>query len=146
MLEHGSEDVKDVQKIVEFSRQFKSLLPPPASKIPTIVSSPSSMSDEKAGFGFDLALQHLRGGFRMARHGWNGKGMFVELQVPDEHSKMMSPYLFLTRTAQTCAPDDANQTPPVISDRIPWLASQADLLADDWYTSEFQNVDLKVQR
>jgi hypothetical protein len=55
---------------------------------------------------------------RWSRRGWNGPGQFIELQVPDEHSKMTLPYLFITT---------------VQGDRVPWLASQTDLLATDWY-------------
>lgn len=60
---------------------------------------------------------HLRLGNRVARSGWNGKGMYLELQVPDEHSKMTLPYVYM-KTAQ--------------DDLVPWLCSQSDLLATDW--------------
>jgi hypothetical protein len=63
------------------------------------------------------AVWWLRQGFRVARAGWNGKGMWLELQVPDEHSKMTLPYAYM-RTAQ--------------GDLVPWLCSQTDLLANDW--------------
>jgi hypothetical protein len=68
---------------------------------------------------FSLALQLLKQGARMARAGWNGRGMFIELQTPTELSKMTLPYLFM-RT--------------VDGDLVPWLASQTDLLATDWMT------------
>ena len=66
---------------------------------------------------FGYALRALRSGARLTRRGWNGPGQFVELQVPDEHSKMSLPYIFITT---------------VQGDRVPWLASQTDLLAEDW--------------
>lgn len=66
---------------------------------------------------FGEALTELKDGGRVARDGWNGKGMHVELQVPDEHSKMRRPYLFMQ---------------PVDGDLVPWVASQTDLLAEDW--------------
>ena len=73
---------------------------------------------------FSAALLLLKDGKRVARTGWNGKGMWVELQRPlDESSKMTLPYLFLSY------PVDAKQTPGA---RVPWLASQTDLLAEDW--------------
>lgn len=64
------------------------------------------------------AVVGLRAGHKVARDGWNGKGQFLELQVPDEHSKMTLPYVFITTVG---------------GDRVPWLASQTDLLAGDWY-------------
>lgn len=62
------------------------------------------------------AITLMRAGERVARAGWNGKGMWLALQTPDEHSKMTEPYVYM-KTAQ--------------GGLIPWLCSQADLLADD---------------
>ena len=45
-------------------------------------------------FGDVVKKMKYRGG-RFARAGWNGKNMYIELQVPDEHSKMTSPYLYV---------------------------------------------------
>lgn len=73
--------------------------------------------------GFDNALKLLKAGLRIARTGWNGKGMWLELQRPDAHSKMTLPYVFLSY------PADAVNTPGA---RVPWLASQTDMLAEDW--------------
>ncbi|MCP3885142.1 MAG: DUF2829 domain-containing protein [Propionibacteriaceae bacterium] len=66
---------------------------------------------------FGWALIQLRSGLRVCRAGWNGKGMYLELQVPDEHSKMTLPYIYM-RTVQ--------------GDLVPWLASQTDMLCEDW--------------
>lgn len=66
---------------------------------------------------FGDALDALRDGKRMTRAGWNGPGQFVELQVPVEHSKMTVPYVYITT---------------VQGQRVPWLASQTDMLAVDW--------------
>jgi hypothetical protein len=69
------------------------------------------------------AVAAMETGEKVARIGWNGKGMWLELQVPDEHSKMTLPYVYINY------PDDADNTPGA---RCPWLASQTDLLAKDW--------------
>lgn len=66
---------------------------------------------------FSLALELLKAHTRMRRAGWNGKGMYIALQVPDQNSKMTLPYLYIS-TAD--------------SHIVPWLASQTDILADDW--------------
>jgi hypothetical protein len=63
------------------------------------------------------AVKELHDGQRVCRSGWNDKGMYLELQVPDEHSKMSLPYVYM-KTAQ--------------GDLVPWLCSQTDLLASDW--------------
>ena len=73
------------------------------------------------------AIECLKAGHKVARTGWNGIGIFIELQQPDEHSKMTSPYIFIDTTGlQT-------DNPVAPKCRIPWLASQTDMLAEDWY-------------
>jgi len=74
---------------------------------------------------FEEALNHLKNipGARVCRSGWNGKGLWLEMQRPDAHSKMTLPYIFINY------PTDAVNTPGA---RVPWLASQTDLLANDW--------------
>lgn len=44
---------------------------------------------------FSRALELLKVGARLQRDGWNGKGMWIEVQWPDANSKMTLPYLFL---------------------------------------------------
>ena len=63
------------------------------------------------------AIEEMRSGKKVRRSGWNGKGMHVELQVPDTRSKMTLPYVYMF-TAQ--------------GDLVPWVCSQADLMATDW--------------
>jgi len=75
---------------------------------------------------FGKALEWLRRGAAMRRKGWNGKGIFIMLQVPDENSKMTLPYIYI----ETSALDSNNPDAP--RGRVPWLASQTDLLAQDW--------------
>ncbi len=75
---------------------------------------------------FGEALEQLKQGFCVYRKGWNGKGIFIELQTPDEHSKMTSPYIYIDTTQlQT-----DNEAAP--KSRVPWLPSQTDMLAEDW--------------
>lgn len=63
------------------------------------------------------AVKEMQKGARVRRAGWNGKGMWLELQRPDAQSRMTLPYVFIS-TAQ--------------GDLVPWLCSQTDLLATDW--------------
>ena len=79
---------------------------------------------------FGQAIEALKDGKRVARRGWNGVGIFLELQRPDEHSKMTHPYIYIDTTGlQTTNPDAPKS-------RVPWLASQTDMLAEDWYVKE----------
>jgi hypothetical protein len=72
---------------------------------------------EPSNFEFEVALSYLRQGKKLARSGWNGRDMWISLQVPDENSKMSLPYVYI-RTVQ--------------GDLVPWVVSQTDLLASDW--------------
>lgn len=68
-------------------------------------------------FGIGEVIKNLRNGSKVARSGWNSKGLHLALQVPDEHSKITLPYIYMY-TAQ--------------GDLVPWTASQTDILANDW--------------
>lgn len=70
---------------------------------------------------FSQALEALKAGGKVSRNGWNGIGMFLLIQTPDEHSKMTLPYIYLTFVNS-----EGTQ-------RVPWLASQSDILASDWF-------------
>lgn len=74
------------------------------------------------------AVREMRCGCRARRRGWNGKGIHIKLQVPDEHSKMSSPYIYMDTTGLVSNNEDAPRS------LVPWLASQTDLLATDWET------------
>lgn len=78
------------------------------------------------GMGFGEALYHLDRGRRVRRAGWNGNGIFIEMQKPDKHSKMTQRYIFIdTRDLKT-------DNPAAPKGRVPWVASQTDMLATDW--------------
>ena len=69
------------------------------------------------GKNFGEAISELKKGNKVTRKGWNGKNMWLELQVPDAHSKMTLPYIYM-KTAD--------------NNKVPWLASQTDMLSEDW--------------
>lgn len=75
---------------------------------------------------FGEAIEALKDGKKVARKGWNGKGIFIELQVPDDYSKMTHPYIFIDTTGLMTENKEAPK------DRVPWLASQTDMLSNDW--------------
>ena len=77
-------------------------------------------------FDFGCALKELKAGNKVARKGWNGKGIYLELQRPDEHSKMTLPYIYIVTSKLVTDNPDA---PKGV---VPWLASQTDMLAEDW--------------
>lgn len=84
-------------------------------------------------FNFSAALERLLNGRKVARDGWNGKDMFLFL-VPGSTFQVNRPPLLGIYEEGT-----EIQYQPHIDMRtatgsiVPWLASQSDLLADDWY-------------
>ena len=68
------------------------------------------MADEKiegVDFGLDIgsAVRALREGKRVARAGWNGRDMYLKLQVPDAFSKMSLPYVYIRMADAHVVPD-----------------------------------------
>lgn len=80
----------------------------------------------EAAFSFGEAIKYLKRGYRVARKGWNGKGIYLEMQVPDEHSKMTLPYIYIVTSGLVTDNPDA---PKGVA---PWAPSQTDMLANDW--------------
>ena len=83
---------------------------------------------------FGDALEALKDGERVARKGWNGKGMYVflaheadfvtdaDLSAYDQLEVEVADMLVMKTAQDTFQPG--------------WLASQADMLAEDWYIVE----------
>ena len=86
---------------------------------------------ETSGMSFGLAIEAAKMGKKIAREGWNGKGMFL-YHVP------AAAYPPSTEVAKEafCGSDVpygayiAMKTAQ--GNVVPWLASQTDMLADDW--------------
>lgn len=92
---------------------------------------------------FGLALEAVKKGKKVARKGWNGKGQYIFLakdiefrtdadlsefnpehtEEPTEQNAVFVHDALCIRTSQ-----------PAI--QVGWLASQSDMLADDWYIVE----------
>lgn len=86
-------------------------------------------------YSFGDAINFLKAGKKVARKGWNGKDMFLFLATDIE---------FHTKADLSCVSNlEGDLTLPAIvmktaDDRfcVGWLASQTDMLADDWFTVE----------
>lgn len=82
---------------------------------------------------FGNALKALRVGHKITRSGWNGKGMFIYL-VP------ANSYPAQTDVARAEFGKFGNMVPyreylamkTVNNEIVPWVASQTDILANDW--------------
>jgi hypothetical protein len=89
----------------------------------------NKMGEIKGGLMFEEALTNLKTQpqIKLARAGWNGKGLFIQAQFPDENSKMGRPYLYISVP---------NHYQDGKLELVPWLPSQTDLFASDWYIVE----------
>ncbi len=79
-------------------------------------------------FGFGEAVKYLKRGFKVTRKGWNGKGMWLCLaggvvDAPQSDFK-------LENIVDGFLPWIGIKT--VNNFFVPWLASQTDILAEDW--------------
>lgn len=84
---------------------------------------------------FSQALEHIKNGIRMQRVGWNGKGMFVFL-VPGSTFQVNRPPLLGIYPEGTTINYHAHIDMRTADGTIvPWLASQTDILANDWQTA-----------
>ena len=67
---------------------------------------------------FSEALHEVKLNRRIARAGWNGKGMYVFLVEAKEVDGVKCDAYLAMKTVQNTY--------------VPWLASQTDILAEDW--------------
>ena len=81
---------------------------------------------------FSDALLKLKEGALVARKGWNGKGMFLYLVPGSTFTVNRKPLLgiYPEGTEITYCPHIDMKTAD--GSCVPWLASQTDILADDW--------------
>lgn len=76
--------------------------------------------DTTVQFSFGEALTLLQAGMKVGREGWNGAGMWIALQIPDENSKMGLPYFYM-KTSEKHG-----------EKLVPWVSTHSDILATDW--------------
>lgn len=86
-----------------------------------------------SGINFGFAIEAAKQGKKISRRGWNGRGQYVELAtsisyknagheiINPEHEAIGNAALAFVGTSGV---------------QLGWLASQADMLADDWYIVE----------
>ena len=81
---------------------------------------------------FGQAIEALKQGKKVARAGWNGKGMFLFL-VPGSTFKVNRAPLLGIYPEGTEVNYCSHINMKTADDKVvPWLASQTDVLAEDW--------------
>lgn len=85
-----------------------------------------------SGLTFGQAVEALKAGQRVAREGWNGKGMFLFLVPGSQFQVNRAPLLGIYPEGTTVnyhAHIDMKTAQDTV---VPWIASQTDVLAEDW--------------
>lgn len=81
----------------------------------------------KSNMNFGEAIEALKKSKRVSREGWNGKGMWLRIVIPGGDNREF---------------DNGMENLPYIEMKtadnklVPWLASQTDMLAEDWEVVE----------
>ena len=96
------------------------------------------------GMTFGLALEALKKGHKIARAGWNGKGMWLSLSG-SMYGHMVAAENFWSKNNADFAADNGGKAlvlPSITMKTVNahgrvgilmgWLASQTDMLSDDW--------------
>lgn len=84
----------------------------------------------KEGMSFGQAIDAAKQGMKIARAGWNGKNQYVELAYCISYKNHAAEVV----NANHC--NIGNKAFAFVGTsgvQLGWLASQADMLADDWY-------------
>jgi len=83
-------------------------------------------------FSFSLALDHVKCGSKVARAGWNGKGMFIFLVPGSTFQVSRPPLLGIYPEGTTINYHSHIDMKTADGMIVPWLCSQTDMLAEDW--------------
>lgn len=84
--------------------------------------NPDKKNNMPLALTFGEAIAALKNGFKLSRAGWNGKNMYIKLVRPVEADRR-----------------DYIEMKTVDDQFVPWVASQTDILADDWFIYEPAN-------
>lgn len=97
----------------------------------------NKITEDKVGLGFGIAIDLLERGVKVARTGWNGRGMWLSyspgaVDLPAEHywSENNRDFAIKNGGKATTLPYITMKTAD--NEIVPWAASQTDLLAKDW--------------
>lgn len=81
---------------------------------------------------FGGALEAMKEGYKVAREGWNGKGMFLFLVRGSTFLVNRPPLLGIYPEGTTIHYRPHIDMKTANGEIVPWVASQSDLLEDDW--------------
>lgn len=83
--------------------------------------------------GFGEALIHLKEGEKLSREGWNGKNQYIELATNISYETLNGK---MVNAQHDAIGNKAIAFVGISGIQLGWLASQADMLAEDWFIFE----------
>lgn len=83
----------------------------------------------EATFNFGEAIKYLKRGMKVARKGWNGKKQYIELA---SNISYVNPRAEIINAEHDAIGNRAIAFVGTSGVQLGWLASQADMLAEDW--------------
>lgn len=84
-------------------------------------------------FGFDVAIGLLKSGYKLQRKGWNGKNQYIELAKNVSYQNSKGDIINVNHK------NYGNKAIAFVGAsgvQLGWLASQADMLAEDWQVAK----------
>lgn len=96
-----------------------------------IRNSEKNSEEETNNMTFGQAIESLKNGKSVARKGWNGKGMFLYLIKGGEIASALK-YGFGEYENEPTITDSIAMKTAQNTIVVGWLASQTDMLAEDW--------------
>jgi hypothetical protein len=90
-----------------------------------------------ATFSFGEAIKYMKRGFRVKRKGWNGKDQYIELA---SNISYKTPSGHVANCEHKAIGNQAIAFVGTSGVQMGWLASQADMLADDWCFAELSTM------
>lgn len=91
---------------------------------------------------YSMALRMLKAGRRVARAGWNGKGMWLKMVGANNYAVAIGTIRLEAGSGYIEGQTDALELLPWIGMKtadnkfVPWLCSQTDMIAEDWVALE----------
>lgn len=81
---------------------------------------------------FGQALMSIKNGWKVAREGWNGKNMFIFLVPGSKFTVNRPPLLGIYPEGTVIDYRSHIDMRTAQGSIVPWVASQTDILAEDW--------------
>ncbi|MCI8396179.1 MAG: DUF2829 domain-containing protein [Clostridia bacterium] len=93
--------------------------------------------EKVTNFDFGKAIKLIKNGKRVQRKGWNGKGQYIELATNISYKNAKGE---LINAEHEAIGNKAIAFVGTSGVQLGWLASQADMLAEDWKIAESEEI------